>query len=273
MKGVCTLSNQEFLNFAEISKEVKFADLLDSLNIPYTQKNGELLGDGFIVNVQKNLFFVPKNDDLKGSVINFLAYQKGIELREAASELKKQFLAKPSEPKREIPNLSLEWHDYIEKRGINPDIAREYEIGFVKQRSIVAGKIAFKVYNNSSQHIGYIGYKLDDDKWFFPKGFKRPLYNSFRLSDNKAVILTVDPFDALRIISLGFKQVTSLLANSMTSEQEEQLKHFKYILLLHNEPKNIVQRLYETSFVKAPALSKPLSELSEKDLINLIKPS
>lgn len=266
------MSNQEFLNFAEISKEIKFVDLLDSLNIPYSQKNGELHGDGFIVNVQKNLFFVPKNDDLKGSVINFLAYQKGIELRDAASELKKQFLTKPTEPKREIPNLTLEWHEYIENRGIKLEIAREYEIGLVTQRSIVAGKISFKIFDHSGKHIGYIGYKVEDEKWFFPKGFKRPLYNAHRITDKKAVIVTVDPFDSLRLVSLGFKQVTSLLANSMTEEQEEQIRQFKYILLLHNDPKNIVQRLFDTSFVKAPVLSKPLKDMTDEELQALISP-
>jgi len=59
----------------------------------------------------------------------------------------------------------------------------------------------------------------------------------------------------------------------MTAEQEEQLKRFKYVLLFHKEPENIINRLYATSFIKAPVLSKHLKELSDKELINLIKPS
>ena len=101
----------EFLNFAEISKAIPFSDVLNWLNIGYSQKNGELRGDGFIINIDKNLFFVPDNDALKGSVINFVAHYKKIELREAASLLKQQFLSKTKEkkPKREMPNLTLEW--------------------------------------------------------------------------------------------------------------------------------------------------------------------
>ena len=264
----------EFLNFAEISKAVPFQQLLDSLNIPYTEKNGELHGDGFIVNIDKNLFFMPKNDSVKGSPINFLANHKNIELREAASELKNQFLSKQKEtkPKREIPNLTLVWHPYLQERGITPEIATEYEVGYVNQRSIIAGRIAFKMYDDSSQHIGYIGFKIEDGSWFFPKGFKRPLYNTHKLENTKSIIVTVDPFDSLRLVTLGFKQVVTLLANSLTAEQEEQLKRFKYILLFHKEPQNIVTRLHATSFIKAPVLFKPIQEMSNQELTNLIKP-
>lgn len=266
------MSKNEFLNFNEISKAIPFDEVLNWLNIPFQRKNTELRGEGFIVSIEKNLFFCPDNDELKGSVINFVAHYKKIELREAASLLKTQFLSKKKETKskRDIPNLTLEWHPYIEERGINLEIAKEYEIGYVKQRSVVAGRIAFKIYDHAGKHTGYIGYKTEDGSWFFPKGFKRPLYNAFRLKDTKSAIVTVDAFDALRIASLGLKQVVALLANSMTAEQEEQLKRFKYILLFHKEPENIVNRLYSTCFIKA--LFKPLKELTDGELFKMIKP-
>jgi len=269
------LSKNEFLNFNEISKAISFEEVLNWLNIPFQRKNTELRGEGFIISIEKNLFFCPDNDELKGSVINFVAHYKKVDLRQAASMLKTQFLSKNKETKskRDIPNLILEWHPYIEERGIKLEIANEYEIGLVKQRSVVAGRIAFKIYDHTGKHIGYIGYKVEDGSWFFPKGFKRPLYNAFRLKDTKSAIVTVNPFDALRIASLGLKQVIALLANSMTAEQEEQLKKFKYILLFHKEPENIVNRLYSTCFIRAPVLFKPLKDLTDQELMNMIKPS
>ena len=269
------MSKQEFLNFSEISGAIPFNEVLNWLNIPFQRKDKELRGEGFIVSIEKNLFFCPDNDNLKGSVINFVAHYKKIELREAALLLKIQFLSTKKEvkPKRDIPNLSLEWNPYMEKRGITSELAHEYEIGHVKQRSVVAGRIAFKIYDHSGNHIGYIGYKEEDGSWFYPKGFKRPLYNAHRLNDTKSVIVTIDPFDAIKVASLGFKQVASLLANSMTAEQEEQLKKFRYILLLHKEPENIVNRLYKTSFVHAPLLLKPLKEMCNEELLKIIKPS
>jgi hypothetical protein len=267
------LSN-EFLNFAEISKAIPFSDVLNWLNLTYTEKNDELRGEGYIISKEKNMFFVPDNDDLKGSVINFVAHYKEVDLREAASILKKHFLSKTKEkkPKRDIPNLTLDWHDYLGERGIKPEIAEKYQAGLVKERSIVTGRIAFKIHDSKGKHIGYIGYKVEDGSWFFPKGFKRPLYNANDLNEKLCVIVTVEPFDTLRLASLGFKQVASLLANSMTAEQEEQLKQFKYILLLHKEPGNIIQRLYNSSYVKAPVLSKPLKDMTEQELYALINP-
>ena len=268
------MSKHEFLNFAEISKAISFSDVLDWLNIPYQKKNNELRGEGFIVSVEKNLFFDPKDDKKRGSVINFVSHHMKIGLREAAVLLKTEILSKKKEskPEHEMPNLTLEYHSYLTKRSISPEVAEEYEVGLVKQRSVVSGRIAFKVYDSKANHIGYIGYKPEDDSWFYPKGFRRPLYNIHRLTDKKAVIVTADPFDALRIISLKIPQVVSLLAQSMTSVQEDELKNFKYILLLHREPENIVNRLCGYSFIKAPVLSKPLHEMSTQELMNVIKP-
>jgi DNA primase len=269
------LSKQEFLNFNEISTSVKFEDVLNWLNVPFQKTKTELRGEGFIVSLEKNLFFCPDNDELKGSVINFVAHYKKTDLRNAASLLKQQFLSKNKEtkPKRDIPNLTLEWHPYIQERGISEEVYKEYEIGYVKQRSVVAGRIAFKIYDHEGNHTGYIGYKEQDGSWFFPKGFKRPLYNLHKIKDSKSVIVTVDPFDALKIASIGFPNVVSLLANSMTTEQEEQLKRFRYILLFHDKPENIVNRLYQTSFIIAPVLSKPIKDMSVQELMKMIKPS
>lgn len=269
------MSKNQFLNFTEISKEVSFEDVLNWLNVPFQRVNAELRGEGFIISIKKNLFFCPDNDDLKGSVINFVAHYKKVSLREAATTLKAQFLSKNkvTQPVREIPDLKLEWDPYIEERGIPKQLAEDYEIGLVKQRSIIAGRIAFKIHDSNGKHTGYVGYKKSDGTWFFPRDFKRPLYNVAKLEDTKSVIVTVDPFDAIKIVGVGFKQVVSLLANSMTAEQEELLKKFKYILLLHKEPENIVNRLYGTSFIKAPFLSKSLGEYFQEELIQLIKPS
>lgn len=270
-----TLPKQEFLNFKEISSKIQFESVLNWLNIPFQKNNGEIKGEGFIISIEKNLFFSPGNLAVKGSVINFVSNAKGIELRDAALILKQEFLSKEKEakPKRDIPNLTLVWDSYLQERNIKGEIAQEFEMGYVNQRSIVAGRIAFKVYNHDGVPVGYIGYKKDDKNWFFPKGFKRPLYNAHRLTGNKSVIVTVDPFDALRIASLGFERVASLLGNSMTAEQEERLNKFTYVLLFHKQPSNIVNRLCNLSYVRAPVLEKPLMEMSDEEITRLIRPS
>ncbi|MBV6479597.1 MAG: hypothetical protein HGGPFJEG_02383 [Ignavibacteria bacterium] len=269
----CTLSKQEFLNFAEISKSIPFSSVLDWLNIPYQKNNKELRGDGFIISLEKNLFFDPKDESHSGSVINFVSTHKQIGLRGAASLLKSTFIVKEEhKPKREIPNLLLNNDSYFADRFIKPEVVAEYEAGYVTQRSIVAGRIAFKIYDHEGKHVGYIGYKKEDKSWFFPKGFTRPLYNFHKIQDFKSVIVTTDPFETLRIISMGITQSVSLLAKSMTAEQEEQLKKFRFVLLFHLEPENIVSRLSSFTYIKAPVLSKQLSEYTNQELMNIIKP-
>ena len=267
------MPKQEYLNFAEISKSILFKDVFDWLNIAYKQTEKELKGEDFIVSLEKNLFFTPKDPEKKGSIINFVSQNKGIGLREAASLLKEQFLTQKEDnvPKRDIPNLTLLYDEYIVTRKIDTTIATEYEVGLVKQRSIVSGRIAFKMHDADGISTGYIGYKVADNSWFFPKGFKRKLYNFHRAKEYNSVIVTMDPFDALWIISLGYKNTVSLVGQSMTTEQEQQLEHFEYILLLHKEPVNVVNRVFKKSYVKAPALEKQIQEMSDEEMYGIIK--
>ena len=238
----------EYLNFQEISQKVRFVDLLNWLNIPYSPTlKGELKGEGFIITPSKNLYFNPNGDD-KGSVINFLAKLKGIDIRSAAQELKQQFLTEAKEPKREIPNLELHHCKFLEEKGISEELAKQLEIGLVKQHSIMAGKIAFKTYDESGQHSGYVGYNFQKDEWFFPKGFKRTLYNPHRLTEGE-VTLTVDIFSCLSLIKDGTPCV-ALIGKTMTDIQAEQLSGFTRVSLVHPEPDNIVARLARSTFVK-----------------------
>jgi len=238
----------EFINFSEISQKIPFKDLLDWLNIPYTAtQNGEFKGEGFIITTSKNLYFNPNGED-KGSVINFLARHKGLDVRSAAQELKKQFLTEVKEPKRELPNLELHYCKFLEEKGISQEMAKEYEIGLVKQHSIIAGKIAFKTYDENGNHSGYVAYNFQKDEWFFPKGFKRTLYNAHRIID-KEVVLTISIWETLEYLKKGIPSV-SLIGKTMTDKQAEQLAKFINILVIHPEPDNILVRLARNSFVK-----------------------
>ncbi|MFX0137557.1 MAG: hypothetical protein ACFFDN_28220, partial [Candidatus Hodarchaeota archaeon] len=101
--------SDNYLNFQEISNSIYFVDVLNWLNIPYARKKGEFRGEvnglKFIINIEKNLFFSPDDETIKGSVINFLSEIKHIDLREAATKLKKTFLIEPKPSRKEIPEL------------------------------------------------------------------------------------------------------------------------------------------------------------------------
>lgn len=242
----------EYLNFAEISKKIFFKDVLDWLNIPYTiTQQGEIKGEGFIITVAKNLYFNPLGQD-KGSVINFLAKKKNIDIRTAAAELKQVFLKEQKQPPKELPVLELHYCKFLEDKGISKEMAKEYEIGLVKQHSIISGKIAFKMYDENGVHTGYVAYNPQKDEWFFPKGYQRDLFNIHRIQGD-SVFLTVSISEALELIKQG-KQAVALLGKSMTERQEEQLKRFSYISVQHPEPDNIIVRLAKFAFVSSSAL-------------------
>ena len=241
----------EFLNFSEISQKIPFKEVLDWLNIPYSIQNGEIRGEGFIINTIKNLYLNPKGDD-KGSVINFLANNKGVDVRTAASDLNKRFLTEAKEPKRELPNLELHYCKFLEDKGISEEFAKDYEIGLVKQHSIISGRIAFKIYDKLSIHTGYVAYNFQKDEWFFPKGFKRELYNIHRIKGDE-VTLTVSIWETLDFGKRGIPSV-SLIGKTMTDIQAEQLSRFSRVVLVHPEPDNVVVRLARKSFVRVSPL-------------------
>lgn len=258
-----------FLDFNQISQAVLFRDLLDFLNIPYTESKTELRGEvkelKFIVNKNKNLFFSPNLKEARGSVINFLSYLHLVDLREAAEFLKTNFLKEAKEPKREIPELELLYTKEVEKLGITEELAKEFEVGMIKQKSVMAGKIAFKLYDENNNKVGYIGKEVKKDGWFFPKGFKRDIvYNLYRRASDYA-ILVVSPLDVLYLHSLGFTYSLALLGKSATDGQIDLLKTFKRIMLFHPEPDNIILRLSQYCFIKAITLNS-VRELSSEEI-------
>ena len=265
--------SNNYLNFQEISNSVNFVDVLNWLNIPYAKKKGEFRGETndfkFIINIEKNLFFSPDDETIKGSVINFLSDVRGINLREAAMKLKKTFLDAPKPSNREIPELELLYCKELEKFKITEDTAEQYEIGLVKQKSIMKGRISFKVYDENGNVKGYVGWHPEKKDWFFPKNFKRPLYNANNILGPE-IVVTVNLFDCLRLISMGIEASSSLIAKSMTDKQEQILKKYPRIFLFHSEPENIVTRLSRSSYVKAPEIIKPLIEYSDEEIVELL---
>lgn len=238
----------EFLNFQEISQKISFQDMLDWLNIPYAAtEQGELKGEGFIITPSKNLYFNPTGED-KGSIINFLAKHKGIDLRSAAKELKDHFLTEAKPPQRELPNLELNYCPFLKDLDISEELAKQLEIGFVKQRSIISGKLAFKTYDENGNHSGYVAYNHAKGEWFFPKGFKRTLYNPGKYEGGE-IIITTDILDCIVGIKEGIR-IVSIMGKTMTDTQAKQLTKFDKLIIKHAEPDNMVVRLAKSSFVK-----------------------
>jgi hypothetical protein len=238
-----------YVSFEEVSK-IPFKQVLDHYNIPYSETETELKGDTFIVSKQKNLFFNPKCKDEKGSVIAYLSLHRHVSLRDAAIELKKQFQTARPEPKREIPELELYYTPEVKELGITEETAKAYEIGLVKQKSIMAGKVAFRVYDKDGKPIGYIGFK--DGRWFYPKGFEagKHLYNYNRRNGSNFCALCPSPLAAIAYHQNSKDgRVIGMFSQSLSDDQIELIKVFKYVMLLHPKPENILARLSKLCYV------------------------
>jgi hypothetical protein len=238
-----------YVDFKEVS-QIPFKAVLDWLNIGYTETETELKGDTFIVSKEKQLFFNPKCKDEKGSVINFLALIRRVSLRDAAIELKKQFQTAKQEPKREIPELELHYTKEVQELGITEETAKNYEVGLVRQKSIMAGKVAFRCYDKDGKPIGYVG--LKDGQWFYPKGFEasRHLYNYNRRNGSNFCAICPSPLAAIAYHQNAKDgRVVGLFSQSLSDDQVELIKAFKYVMLFHSKSENILTRLSKLCYV------------------------
>lgn len=256
------------LDFQAISKDIKFKDLLERLEIGFEETDKELKGNlgqnrPFVVTKDKNLFLCPYDDKARGSVINFMAYFRQVSLKDAAAELVKMF-ARPKPLEREIPELALHYCPELRLRGITEELAKEYEVGLVRERSIMAKRIAFTVRDAEGNKTGYVGW-AKDKAWLFPKGYRQHhVYNLQRVKTEYAILVAC-PFEVLHLVKIGFPYSVALISNQLTTEQAELLTRYKRLLLLFKNPDYIKIRLSKQSFVKAPAIEN-VSDLTHEQV-------
>ena len=240
-----------------------FEDLFNQLGIEYKKKGESLITGEAIVSLKKRLF-IWKETQKGGNVIQFIADKMNIPHREAAAWLEKTFL-RGKEPIREIPELELNYAKEVEALGITEDLANNFEIGLVKQRSVLAGHVAFKIYNERGDKIGYIG--LKKGKWLFPKAFQRDfLYNLNRAAKNDYVIVVPSVLEVVYLASLGITYSVSTVGKSATDAQISLLGRFKRILLFGFDNDSLVVRLSAASFVKSaemPVMNQPLPSIKQ----------
>jgi hypothetical protein len=142
-----------------------------------------------------------------------------------------------------IPEYTLQYkHPFLENKGVTPELAEEFEMGYYANRGIMAGKIAIKIRDAEGNKIAYIGRNIKENgrgKYFFFKGYRNEhLYNLHRIKGEKSCILTVSPFEVVKLHKEGRKNAIALLNSSMSKEQEALLRQFEAILVMHSKPDN-----------------------------------
>lgn len=241
----------EFLDFKSIAKAVSFKDLLDMLEIPYTEIKGELRGQGFIVTLKTNRYTNPTGNDY-GNVINFVQRHLDMGARDAASWLKKNLLAK--EPKQpELPVYTLEYCQELADIGIPEEIATKLEIGKIKNKGYNCGKIGFRVRDINNVPVGYIIYDPKKSEYYPVKQYKHDhIYNLNNVGPKeKTAILYEDPINAAKHSKVA-PFCIGMTRGNLTEAQVNLLKRFERILIIHHDEKQaqyLVSKLSKFLFV------------------------
>jgi hypothetical protein len=197
---------------------IRFNDLLDNLGIIYNTKGKQMIGDNFIISTDKNLFCYKGQSNKGGGIVQFVMDRLNLDTKQSATLIYEKFFLN-HKPKRELPTLDYHYCDELQKASITPETAKALEVGMIRQKSIISGQIALKIYDINGNYINNIGFKPKTKDWFFPKGFIKTIYNIHNCLNQDTVILTVNPFQTVYLHSIGFKNSVSLLGETMTAIQ------------------------------------------------------
>jgi DNA primase len=227
----------------------------------------------FGVNVVGN-YWVCHSDSCKanrggkggGDVITLVHLLEGCDYYAAAKKLMDDFHVygaapaptaapekKPEPTKAEAPiaNVPLKFqsgfkdvdhaHEYLKRRGIRPETARAFGVGFYGGKSTVIKdpyRIVIPIHNHRGELVAYVGRALDPeakDKYHFPSGFHKTLelFNLHRVGEQADTVAVVEGFfGAMKVCQAGFPNVVSLMGRTLSEAQEKLLARFDRIVLM-----------------------------------------
>jgi 5S rRNA maturation endonuclease (ribonuclease M5) len=197
-----------------------------------------------------------------GTVVDLVAYMEGCTLREAGLRLQswwdggtgrmppEQLVSKgrricstPEEPRRLPFALRLSgWHRYLEQRGIEPQTAEQFGVGYYIGSGFLQGRIVFPIHNAGGELVGYAGRAVNggDPRYLFPGRFPKSqvIYNLHRaLASAEAsagqVIVVEGFFDCLKVHQAGYANVVALMGTNLSHQQRKLLEtHFREVILM-----------------------------------------
>lgn len=222
--------------------------------------------DAFHVNTEKNAFQC-FSCQAKGNVLDFVAAMEKCSVRDAGLKLQEWFgiadgrltqasrptlptvgaqqtatdttpeLAREGKPGESVKNKALGFelrgidngHAYLAGRGISPETAEYFGVGYFGGKGSMAGRVVIPIHNQAGELVAYAGRSVDDSepKYKLPAGFHKgqELYNLHRASGagERGLIVVEGYFDAMRVHQAGYPFVVALMGCSMSEDQERLL--------------------------------------------------
>jgi len=218
--------------------------------------------DAFQVSLTKNVFHCFACQ-MHGNVLDFVAAMERCSVREAARRLAHRFSvsAPPAVVtagagggekgnwlgKNEGGNRPLSFtlrgvdgsHSYLRDRGIGPETAAGFGVGFYPGRGLMSGRVVIPIHDPRGQLVAYAGRSLDGapPKYRLPAGFLKSqvLFNFHRAAgwDQQTVIVVEGYFDCLKVHQAGFPSVVALLGTALSRLPEQLLlERFPRVILM-----------------------------------------
>jgi len=224
----------------------------------------------FIVSTAKNAWschsdscVAARGGRLGGNVLDFIASMEHCSIREAALKLQAWFdVTSPVPPlvqhrcQSEAANAHASAldgdnkplpfalrridpaHPYLAQRGVDPETARQFGIGYNRGTGSMAGRIVIPIHDEEGVLIAYAGRSIDqtEPKYRFPGRFRKSLvlFNLHRAAaQGESVVVVEGFFDCFKVHQAGLPCVVALMGCSLSRKQEELLrKHFHEVVLL-----------------------------------------
>lgn len=242
---------------------------------PLPTHQSQASNQSFIVNTAKNVWscqsascIAARGGCVGGNVLDFVAIMAGCSIRDAALSLQQTVFGRPSpclanrrrveheigssrlpQSSREAKYKPLPFvlsgidclHPYLSERGISPEIARLFGVGYYPGRGIVSQRIVIPVHSPEGALVAYVGRSIDsrEPRYRFPAGFCKSLFlfNLHRAvrtpSDRRTVVVVEGFFDCMKVYQAGCKSVVALMGSTLSEAQVELLRgHFREVVLM-----------------------------------------
>jgi DNA primase len=166
-------------------------------------------------------------------------------------------------------------HPYLTERGLSPDTIQTFGLGFC-QKGLLTGRIAIPIHNAKGELLAYAGRwpgDTDEEKYLFPKGFKKSLelFNLDHASKepaDKPLVIVEGFFDCMMLHQHGLHKVIALMGSSMSPAQEGLIrKHTdsnSHVIIMLDEDEagqvareEIAGRLAKFCYVKVHQFNEP----------------
>jgi DNA primase len=200
-----------------------------------------------------------------GNILDLVACMEACSVREAAlrlrgwrdvsveTGLRDQLVSKGKRSGRsqaELPRLSftlrLQWHPYLEQRGIQGQTAAWFGVGYYGGSGFLRGRMVFPIHDEGGALVAYAGRTMDgrEPRYLFPPGFHKSqvVFNLHRAVEFAArqggVAIVVEGFfDCLKVHQAGYGNVVALLGASLSDRQSELLHTYfrKLVVMLDGD--------------------------------------